>query len=63
MNSQDLINISQKAKCETEAFINRHLNDRAKGWPKNRFCRPAYTQYRQDQQAAGSGNIPILMAQ
>ncbi|HCO96487.1 MAG TPA: hypothetical protein DIU00_21535 [Phycisphaerales bacterium] len=63
MNSQDLINISHKAKSETEAFINRHLNDRAKGWPKSSLCRPAYTQYRQDQQAASGSNIRILLAQ
>jgi len=63
MNSQDLKNISHKAKCETEAFINRHLNDRAKGWPKSCLCRPEYTQYRQDQQAARNGSTHVLMAQ
>jgi len=35
MNSQDIISIGRKAKSETEDFINRHLNDRAKGWPVN----------------------------
>jgi len=34
MDAQDLIKIGRKAKSETEAFINRNLNDRAKGWPK-----------------------------
>ena len=63
MNSQDLINISHKAKSETEAFINRHLNDRAKGWPKSCLCEPEYTQYRQDEQAARGGGTHVLMAQ
>jgi len=39
MDSQDIIRISRRAKNETEAFINRHLNDRAKGWPKLCLCR------------------------
>jgi hypothetical protein len=43
MDSQDIIRISHKAKTETEAFINRHLNDQAKGWPK--LC-PAPGRYR-----------------
>jgi len=34
MDSQDVMKIRHKAKSETEAFINRHLNDGAKGWPK-----------------------------
>jgi hypothetical protein len=38
MDSQDIIRISRKAKTETEAFINRHLNDHAKGWPKLCLC-------------------------
>jgi hypothetical protein len=38
MDAQDLINIGRKAKSDTEAFINRYLNDRAKGWPKLCFC-------------------------
>jgi len=45
MDSQDLIKIGHKAKSETEAFINRHLNDRAKGWPKTRLCSPDYADY------------------
>ncbi len=47
MDSQDIIRISRKAKNETEAFINRHLNDRAKGWPKLCLCRSANTWTRQ----------------
>lgn len=33
MDSQDVAKISHKAKRETEAFINNHINDQAKGWP------------------------------
>ena len=43
MDAKDLIKIDSKAKSETEAFINRYLNDRAKGWPKLCFCDPFYT--------------------
>ena len=42
MDSQDLIKIGHRAKNETEAFINRHLNDLAKGWPINRLDGPNY---------------------
>jgi len=63
MDSQDLIIIGHRAKSETEAFINRHLNDRAKGWPKNFLCSAAYTQYRQEQQVAKGGNVRIFMTQ
>jgi len=34
MNSQDIIKTSRKAKSETETFINRYLDDQAKGWPR-----------------------------
>lgn len=56
MDSQDIIRISRKAKNETEVFINRHLNDRAKGWPKLCLCRSAsaWTSQRQQPQKAGS---------
>jgi hypothetical protein len=63
MDSQDLIIIGHRAKSETEAFINRHLNDSAKGWPKTCLCSGAYTQYRQEQQAARGSNIRILLTQ
>jgi len=58
MDSQDIIRTSCKAKNETEAFINSHLNDRAKGWPKLCLCRSTNTwsgQKRQPQKA-GSYN-------
>jgi hypothetical protein len=63
MDSQDLIKISHKAKSETEAFINRHLNDRAKGWPKNYLYGTADTQYPQDKQTAEGSNVRISMSQ
>ena len=47
MDAQDIIKIGRKAKTETEAFINRYLNDRAKGWPKLCFCDSPYTGSRQ----------------
>jgi len=50
MDSQDIIKIGHKAKSETEAFINQHLNDRAKGWPKNCLCGPNYAEYCQEGQ-------------
>jgi hypothetical protein len=45
MDSQDIIKIGHKAKSETEAFINQHLNDRAKGWPKNCLGSPNYAEF------------------
>jgi hypothetical protein len=45
MDSQDLIKIGDRAKNETEDFINRHLNDLAKGWPKNCFYSSNYADY------------------
>lgn len=48
MDSQDIIKIGHRAKNETEAFINRHLNDKAKGWPKNRLYGPNYAEYCQE---------------
>ena len=63
MDSQDLIKVGHRAKSETEAFINRHLNDRAKGWPKNCLYGTAYTQYLQEQQATKGSNERISMSQ
>jgi hypothetical protein len=47
MDSQELNKTSDKAKSETEAFINQHLNDRAKGWPKSCLSNPNYDEYLQ----------------
>ena len=49
MDSQDIIKIGHKAKSETEAFINRHLNDKAKGWPTNRRYGQNYVDFSQKQ--------------
>ena len=49
MDAQDLIKIGHKAKSDTEAFINRYINDRAKGWPKLCFCDSTYTLTRRTQ--------------
>lgn len=38
MNEHDTMVIGHRAKLETEAFINEHLNDPAKGWPKTCLC-------------------------
>jgi hypothetical protein len=50
MDTQDIIKIGHKAKRETEAFINRHLNDRDKGWPKICFCSSVNSRSNQRQQ-------------
>jgi len=63
MDSQDLVKIGSRAKSETEAFINRHLNDRAKGWPKSCLCGEANTQYSQEQQVTKGSNVRISMTQ
>jgi hypothetical protein len=51
MDTQDIIKVGHKAKRETEAFINRHLNDREKGWPKLCLCRSVNTWSSQRQQS------------
>ena len=48
MDSHDFIKLSNKAKSETEAFINRHLNDGEKGWPKSSLCDTNYADYRRE---------------
>jgi len=53
MDAQDIIKVGRKAKSETEVFINRYLNDRAKGWPKLCFCDSLYAGARQQQQHKG----------
>jgi hypothetical protein len=50
MDSQDTIRIGYKAKSETEAFINRYLDDQAKGWPRVCLFSPVYTEYPQGRQ-------------
>ena len=50
MDSKDVIKLRYRATSETEAFINRHLNDGAKGWPKLCANRSAYTHVQREQQ-------------
>lgn len=57
MDSQDVIRTGYKAKSETEAFINRYLNDQAKGWPRVCLYSPVYTEYPQGRRAE-----PVLRA-
>jgi hypothetical protein len=33
MDSREAVELANKAKRETEAFINNYINDHAKGWP------------------------------
>jgi len=33
MDSEELANLGQKARRETEAYINRHLHDHTQRWP------------------------------
>ena len=49
MDTQEIIKIGRRAKTETETFINRHLNDRAKGWPKICLCGPPCDSFSQEQ--------------
>ena len=48
MNTQDIIKIGHKARIETEAFINRYLNDEAKKWPIICKYRSAHAGYHKD---------------
>ncbi|TSA55066.1 MAG: hypothetical protein D4R45_03060 [Planctomycetaceae bacterium] len=63
MDSQDLIIIGHRAKIETEAFINRNLNDRAKGWPKSCLCGPNYADYCQEGQVDKRNISGMLLRQ
>jgi hypothetical protein len=63
MDTQDIIKIGYRAKIETEAFINRHLNDTAKGWPKICLCGPAYGEYPQGQKIRRRDNIGAISTQ
>jgi hypothetical protein len=56
MDAQDIIQVGRKAKSETESFINRYFNDRAKGWPKLCFCDSLYTGDRRQQRQRRRNN-------
>jgi hypothetical protein len=59
MDAQELIKIGRKAKTDTEAFINRYLNERAKGWPKLCFCDSHYAGAHRQQQKEGVQRLLI----
>ncbi|TKJ35947.1 MAG: hypothetical protein CEE38_13120 [Planctomycetes bacterium B3_Pla] len=63
MDSQDIIRIGRRAKLETEAFINRHLNDRDKGWPKTSFWGSTYAGCPQERRDRERGAVHILQTQ
>lgn len=61
MDSQDVDKIGHKAKCETEAFINHYINDRAKGWPVICHCISVNAGYHQEKHIGRSGiQIPLI---
>jgi hypothetical protein len=61
MNTQDIIKIGHKARIETEAFINQHINDEAKRWPTICHCGPVHSGYHQAQQIRKRGIRHILL--
>ncbi len=63
MNTQDIIKIGHKARIETEAFINRYINDRTKRWPIIRNFGSAYTECHQVQQVKRRDVRHILLSQ
>ena len=50
MDTKDAIKLGHRAKKETEDFINRHLSNNAKGWPKLYLCQSACSSSPQQQQ-------------
>jgi hypothetical protein len=59
MNTQDIMKIGRKARIETEAFINRHINDEAKRWPIICPCGQPHNSYHLagHRTKSGIGNI------
>ena len=60
MNSQDIAKIGHKVKRETEAFINRYINDQAKGWPMLCRCDSACNGYHREEHTRKLGILQIL---
>ena len=50
METKDALKLGHRAKKETEDFINRHLGNNAKGWPKLCLCQSACSSSPQQQQ-------------
>ena len=63
MDSQDLLKIGSRAKNETEAFINRHLNDLAKGWPRSGLDGLNYADYSREGQTRKRNISGVLLTQ
>ena len=61
MNTQDIIKIGHKARIETEAFINRYINDEAKKWPIICHCSPAHSGYHSARQVRKSNIRDALL--
>ena len=61
MNTQDIIRIGHKARIETEAFINRYINDHAKRWPIICHSGTAHGSYHPARQGGKSGIRNILL--
>jgi hypothetical protein len=63
MNSQELNKVGNKAKSEMEAFINRHLNDRAKGWPTASLHSSNYDLYDREEEVNERNKSGMLLTQ
>ena len=61
MNSQDIAKIGHKVKRETEAFINRYINDQAKGWPILCHCDSASNGYHREENIRRCGILQTLL--
>ena len=61
MNTQDIIKIGHKARIETEAFINQHINNEAKRWPIICHCGQAQGGYHKAQNVSKHGIRHILL--
>lgn len=60
MDSREAAGTGDQAKRETEAFINNHINDQAKGWPIIQPCGSVDTGYRREKHVKRPGVLPIL---
>ena len=55
METKEEVKLGHNAKRETEDFINRHLSNRAKGWPKLYLCQTVCTDSPQQQAVTHNG--------
>ena len=61
MNTQDIIKIGHKARIETEAFLNRYLNDEAKSWPIICHCGPAHNGFHKNHHIGKRDIRPVFL--